>query len=735
MIKRKQYAPVMLQTGTVIDNGMLEVTGPDGLQAHGNVKIDRIKAQRLDVNQIADDVCSISEAIVSDLFASSYNSTCFVEKLIAGKDIDCMNGAFLAVDELNVSGKAYIKEDALLVVNNRGVINGGILIANGGTGAYIAKNMSADLTINGSIAPNVEDMPLYFGITSGECTKESYEQSGKPAVMSLSEQTLLYRTSQKTASKYVKVWQPQGSEGPANTVVYAGGSVFAASLDEEIIVPEVKPVTKLLLDKTSVSMGTGKEAKVTVTALSEDVDLVGRPPVIWSENKNGKVIAITDVDYDTGKVTVRGVGAGTATLTATTTDGSKKKASCTIKVGTSIEQVTITQKRNLNAVEAGKKLSLTATILPKKPAPIVKTLIWESDDPAIAAVDSKGNVTGISAGTASITVRPYDATKEAASYDVTVTAATKATAVTDINIKNPVDRLAVGKSATLKAYTRDLIKNKDVALNTKSIVFYSNNEGVLSVTPAGKLTAKAEGSADITVVSLADPSVKTSVTVTSYVAVKKIVLNASKSKVKKGSMGIVTVARWDPISPTDKSVRWTATGADGSTKAGNIQAVEIAVLPADKSVSDLTDEDFVDVRTEPVVTQAGERIVYRTLVATKKCVITAASVDGNKKAKYTVISTGEVTSLELKTTKTLLKTESGYSTAIKAGKSLKVSTIIKAEYGADKTIRWTSDNPELITAKNGTIKVAKGAAKGTTATVTASSAGGKHKVNLLVTVN
>ncbi len=506
-------------------------------------------------------------------------------------------------------------------------------------------------------------------------------------------------------------------------------------------IPEVKPVTKLILDKTSCSMGTGKTVTFKVSALSEDADLTLAPPVVWSENKKGTVITITDIDPENGTVRIKGIGPGTATLTATAADGSKKKVSCSVKVGTSIEKVAIKQKKNIATVEAGKKLSLTAEILPKKPAPIVKTLVWESDNPGIAAVDSKGGVTGVSAGMATITARPanelYDATAEIASYKVTVTAAKSPIAVESITLQKAVPTLAVGKSAAVKAYTYDPVKKKNLALNQKSVVFYSSAEDVLSVTPTGKMTAKKEGNATVIAVSLANPSIRATAEVTTYVAVSKIVLNATKSKVRKGKTGVVTVVQWNPAGATDKRVKWTATGADGKTKAGNIQAVEIAVLPAGKKPSELSDSDFVDARTTPVITQAGERICYRTLVATKKCVITACSMDGNKKAKYNVESRGYVTGLELKTGKAITGAGSSYTAKIKAGKSLKAAAVIKAEYGADKTIVWTSDNTDIETVKNGNIKVAKNAAKGSTATVTATAVteNGTCKVELTVTVD
>lgn len=316
---------------------------------------------------------------------------------------------------------------------------------------------------------------------------------------------------------------------------------------------------------------------------------------------------------------------------------------------------------------------------------------------------------------------------------LTLTKATKATAVTNIGFKKTVSVLAVGKSFTLKAYTRDSAKNKDTSLNKQSVVFYSSDESVLSVTPAGKMTAKGEGQAVVTAVSLADPSIKKNITVTTYVAVKKIVLNATKNKVKKGRTGVVTVAQWNPEGATNKQVKWTCTGANGSTKAGNVKAIEIAVLSEGKRISDLKDSDFVDARTTAVVTKENEKIVFRTIVPTKKCVITATSVDGNKKAKYTVECIGEVTSLKFKTTKAITATEGGYKAGIKAGKSLKVGTDITAEYGANKKLIWRSDS-EMVTVRNGTVKVDKKATKGTTAVVTAFTSDGKRSAKLFVTV-
>ncbi len=772
-VKRSPGSILMLQTGTIMRNGTLKVLGSFGLAVYGNVELDQVVAERMQVGSVSGEVTTVEKVKVNDGFVVENGGTCQVKSLTAKGGLSIYQGSNLIVDNLSVQDKAWIAADSLIAVNEKGYLGSDIVLNHEGESAYIARYKDAKLTINGSIEPNVGDMVLSVGVTDSKVTAEDIPEEGKLSVKKIEEQTRLYKTTVTTEPEYVKVWQPVGSDSKYTKVAHKDGAVYATAEGEPVIVPDepddpndpddpaepedpvipdvpvipVEPeepapklITKLLLDKTSCKMGTGKEVTVTVTALSADVDLVSEPPVSWSENKNGSVISITYFDKETGAVTVKGVGSGTATLTATTTDGSNKKVSCTIKVGTSIEKINITQKNNLTSVEAGKKLALKAEILPKSPAPVVKTLLWESDNPSVAAVDQKGNVTGVSEGTANITARPadelYDATKETATFAVTVTAATKAKEIENISFKQPVVTvLAVGKSATIKAYTHDSAKNKDVALNNKSIVFYSNDENIISVTPTGKMTAKAEGSTIITAVSLSDPTIMEAVEVSAYVPVKKIVLNATKDKVNKGSIGVLTVAQWNPEGATNKTVKWTATGADGSTKAGNIKAVEIAVLPIGMSPGNLNDSDFKDARTTPVVTGPGERIAYRTLVATRKCVITACTDDGNKKAKCTVESIGEVTSLKLKINKKLIEKDGGYAATIKAGKSLKVTTKIEAEYGANKRISWISSSEDIVTVKNGTIKVNKNAAKGSKAVVVAYTADGKHTAKIVVTTD
>lgn len=81
-----------------------------------------------------------------------------------------------------------------------------------------------------------------------------------------------------------------------------------------------------------------------------------------------------------------------------------------------VEKVEITSTET--DVEVGKTITLTAKVSPENATD--KTVTWSSSDTAIATVDSTGKVTGVAAGTATITAKAGEKT---AAVDVTVKAA------------------------------------------------------------------------------------------------------------------------------------------------------------------------------------------------------------------------------------------------------------------------------------------------------------------------
>jgi len=105
---------------------------------------------------------------------------------------------------------------------------------------------------------------------------------------------------------------------------------------------------------------------------------------------------------------VKGIKEGKATITATTVDGAKV-ATCTVYVGKAVTGVKL-NKPTLS-LNVGGTSTLKATLVPSDAEN--KTLTWASSDKKIATVSSKGVVTAVKKGTATITVTTQDGKKMA----------------------------------------------------------------------------------------------------------------------------------------------------------------------------------------------------------------------------------------------------------------------------------------------------------------------------------
>ena len=114
--------------------------------------------------------------------------------------------------------------------------------------------------------------------------------------------------------------------------------------------------------------------------------------------------------------------AGTTTITAWSYDG-KKKATCTVTVGAAAVAVTgVTLSKSELTLDVGKSTTLSATVSPSNAAN--KKVTWSTSNSSVATVTSLGTVTGVKAGTATIT-----ATTEDGGYKATCAVTVKATVV------------------------------------------------------------------------------------------------------------------------------------------------------------------------------------------------------------------------------------------------------------------------------------------------------------------
>lgn len=172
----------------------------------------------------------------------------------------------------------------------------------------------------------------------------------------------------------------------------------------------ITPVTGISLNKQQDSILIGSTD--TLSAIITPSDATDKN-VTWTSSDSN----IATVD-NTGKIT--GIKAGTAIIEATTEDGGLT-ATCTVTV---LQPVTgITLNKTTDTLNVGQSDQLISTIHPADASN--QSITWTSSDPNIATVDSTGNVTALSVGTATITVTTADGNKTATCV-LTVTNQTRA---------------------------------------------------------------------------------------------------------------------------------------------------------------------------------------------------------------------------------------------------------------------------------------------------------------------
>jgi len=180
----------------------------------------------------------------------------------------------------------------------------------------------------------------------------------------------------------------------------SGGTVDSSGAVTENTVP----VQSVTLDKPTLSLAVGGSEALAATVLPADA---ADKNVTWTSSDEN--IATVDAAG-----TVTAVAEGTATITAT---AGGKTASCVVTVSPAAIPVTgISLDKPALALAVGERGTLTATVSPEN---ATDTVVWSSDNGAVATVDQSGVVTAVAAGKAVITAT---AGGVSATCDVTVSA-------------------------------------------------------------------------------------------------------------------------------------------------------------------------------------------------------------------------------------------------------------------------------------------------------------------------
>ena len=210
--------------------------------------------------------------------------------------------------------------------------------------------------------------------------------------------------SANNGRRYVSEGEEQGMPYKAWYLSFTSSGKTVGSVDRYYGIP-IRPIyrevaaTGVHISSSSLALNYGEGASLTAIVLPASAT---NRNVIWSSS-DPSVVSVTQEGVLTA------VGIGTATITVTTEDGGHT-SSCTVTVtGINVESVSLSHTTLEIAKDA--TAQLTATVLPENASNPAVT--WESSDETIATVSENGLVTGIKAGTATITVTTMDGSKTA----------------------------------------------------------------------------------------------------------------------------------------------------------------------------------------------------------------------------------------------------------------------------------------------------------------------------------
>ena len=190
--------------------------------------------------------------------------------------------------------------------------------------------------------------------------------------------------------------------------------------------PSTVAVTGVTLNKPATSIEQGQTDTLTATVLPNNAT---NQNISWSSSDES-VAKVAD-----GVVTALNVG--TAIIIVTTEDGNKT-ATCNVTVTAPAAPIEVTgiSIKTATEIAIGGTETLTVTYTPAD-ANTGKEVTWSSSDASIATVDANGKVTGLNAGTATITATSKTKSSITASCAVTVNKKSTPVPHTDLTCHTP----------------------------------------------------------------------------------------------------------------------------------------------------------------------------------------------------------------------------------------------------------------------------------------------------------
>jgi uncharacterized protein YjdB len=280
-------------------------------------------------------------------------------------------------------------------------------------------------------------------------------------------------------------FQVKAFRGSMTGTAVFGGLSNIASASTQAGPPPPPVVTTVAVTPPSASLSVGTTTTLQATVKDQNGNAMTGQTVTWStSNAPAATVSASGV--------VSGVAAGSATITATSSGKSGTSAITVTAVAPVVTTVTVAPPSA--SIVAGTTTTLQATVKDQNGNAMTgQTVTWSTSNAAAATVNSSGVVSGVAAGSATITATSSGKFGTSA---ITVTAV--APVVTTVTVAPPSASIVAGTTTTLQATVKD--QNGNV-MTGQTVTWSTSNPAAATVNSSGMVSGVAAGSATITATS------------------------------------------------------------------------------------------------------------------------------------------------------------------------------------------------------------------------------------------
>lgn len=327
---------------------------------------------------------------------------------------------------------------------------------------------------------------------------------------------------------------------PTGLSIQQEGGVYKASINS----------SNHILDVNKVSNGSYRFIAYTTSYNGDRYSSMPKFPV---EEDLITITVVADSDYDGGEFKfANGIGSMFAEGTYI------EVPSADTSFESSVPEVPITSialnKTNLT-LQVGQSEILTVSYTPTNATG--KAITWTSSNPSVATVSATGEITGVAAGTTTVTATTKNG--QTATCAVTIESAPDIVA-TSVTISTPQKtNLIVGETLTLSAVVLP------ETTTDKTVVWSSSNSSVATVDNTGKVTAIGSGEVTITA-KCGDASGTITLKVESIIT--SLSLSSTELTLEKGRKETLLVS-YSPSDPDKLSLNWSSSDVSIATVNGS----------------------------------------------------------------------------------------------------------------------------------------------------------------------